>query len=297
MTFGADIELFVVGESGLESAIPIVSGTKHDPLLCGKTMISHDNVAIEFAIPVCSTSEEVVFEVRDAFKHMRDIIGPKRRLIAKPSAIFPEHLLTDPEAQMFGCEPDTDVYNPREMHIAEPPNDGMRSIGAHQHFGHPWLLMGGGVNCIHAAKWLDATVGMLSVLTDPSRSARRRRSLYGQAGCIRYKPYGMEYRTNSPSGLIKSPDVLEHTFDIAKFALGLAMTHVNDGIATDFRVPFIEDNIERALGIDIRATINNCNYGDAARVAIFIEDQFGLGILDVAEEAAGQEEDIMEVWR
>lgn len=257
-------------------------------------MLSHDNVALEFAIPVCNSSHEVEHEIHKALQRSKEASGGLDFLDA-PSAIFPNDLLKSEEAQRFGCDPDYDVYDIKE-NIATPPNDGMRTIGMHLHFGHPFLV-NAPYNVIRFTKWLDATVGIVGVLADPSEAAKRRRRLYGRAGCMRIKEYGDEYRTPSPWPLRSRASVVS-VFDIAQFALDLCMEECEA-----WSLPEREENpncpvldeMQKSLGINVRDTINNMDFANAARWA-FEMDKTGIGLLDLAQESVSNRSSIEQTW-
>ena len=65
---------------------------------------------------------------------------------------------------------------------------------------------------IHLAKLLDSTLGSMFTLLDPDI---KRKKMYGQAGAIRFKPYGIEYRTLSNYWL-SHPHYIKTVFDTAK---------------------------------------------------------------------------------
>jgi hypothetical protein len=58
-------------------------------------------------------------------------------------------------------------------------------------------------------------LGLWSVINDPDT---RRRQLYGKAGAIRFKPYGIEYRTLSNFWLA-DPKLIEKVWDMTAFAI------------------------------------------------------------------------------
>ena len=100
-------------------------------------------------------------------------------------------------ALVFGCEPDynalTGAVNPKPA-AADP---GLRTAGGHVHIGYIEHVPAGmdpeqsknivGVMC-------DYHLGLPSLLIDGDD---RRRELYGKAGAVRLKNYGIEYRTLS----------------------------------------------------------------------------------------------------
>ena len=106
-------------------------------------------------------------------------------------------------ALVFGCEPDynalTGAVNPKPA-AADP---GLRTAGGHVHIGYMDMLPAGmdpeqsknimGVMC-------DYHMGLLSLLLDTDD---RRRELYGKAGAVRLKDYGIEYRTLSNFWIFK----------------------------------------------------------------------------------------------
>ena len=106
-----------------------------------------------------------------------------------------------PEALELGCNPD---YNAWTFDQNRPPDAHVtfRTGSGHVHLG--W-----GENfdlasfdhfdmCARVARQLDYYLGLASLLWDGDN---RRRELYGKAGAMRPKPYGMEYRVLSNAWL------------------------------------------------------------------------------------------------
>jgi len=92
-----------------------------------------------------------------------------------------------PLAFTFGCEPDFNAWTGEENPKPKPPHPFMRSAGGHVHIEtdlDPKLV---GRAC-------DLFMGVPAVLMD---NGAERKKLYGKAGAIRFKPYGVEYRTLS----------------------------------------------------------------------------------------------------
>lgn len=93
-------------------------------------------------------------------------------------------------AQVFGCEPDYNVWlqdvNPRPH--CDNPN--LRSAGGHIHIG----FNSNELDFEEVVKAMDAFVGCEMVTFDKDTN---RRLLYGKAGAFRRKSYGVEYRTAS----------------------------------------------------------------------------------------------------
>lgn len=137
------------------------------------------------------------------------------------------HVFTEEEirsfgegALVFGCEPDfnalTGMKNPRPA----AANPGLRTAGGHVHIGfseitevNPRMQATVGVMC-------DYMLGLPSLLLDGDD---RRRELYGKAGAVRYKDYGIEYRTLSNFWIFEERMrrwVWEQTHKAMEMALG-----------------------------------------------------------------------------
>ena len=95
-----------------------------------------------------------------------------------------------PEAMRFGCSPEVDAYSGEEFRPPSPRTT-LRTGAGHIHIDdevareYPLIL----------AKALDLYLGIPSLLLDTSGAERR--ELYGRAGSIRHKDYGIEYRVLS----------------------------------------------------------------------------------------------------
>lgn len=203
ITLGCDPEFFIVDRDGnLKSSVPLIKGTKEIPLQVNPDVyVMQDNVAIEFGMSPARTEQEWVRKIKDAYKTVEGLLPPGYRLLVIPSAEFPDTELQTPESRLFGCDPDYNAWTKKRNN--PPPDAGsqnLRSCGGHVHVGEAGInsnILKHHMGKMNAVRLLDATVGIQSVVLDNSDAAKRRRELYGKAGCHRPKPYGIEYRTLS----------------------------------------------------------------------------------------------------
>lgn len=167
----------------------------------GGLNIQEDNVLIEFDIAPQSELEKFCSELERGILTCDKLAQEVGHEIVRGvcSHVYSEAEIKSfhPGALVFGCEPDynalTGMANPKPK-AADP---GLRTAGGHVHIGYMDHLPEGidpemsknimGVMC-------DYHLGLPSLLMDPDD---RRRELYGKAGAIRLKPYGIEYRTLS----------------------------------------------------------------------------------------------------
>lgn len=207
-TIGADPEIFLKEDGKAISAFGMVEGTKTEPF---KTMLGAyqvDGMALEFNINPVKTGgyfEEFNLNIIKTIADMKERVNKnsdgKKRYgfnITATQDFDPEYLANQPkEALELGCDPDFNAYT-GEVNPRPDGSVNFRTAAGHIHVG--W-----GANiptdneehreiCNNFVKVLDATVGMFMTYIDRDP---RRRELYGKAGALRYKPYGVEYRTPS----------------------------------------------------------------------------------------------------
>ena len=191
-TIGADPEIFLVDVRGkFISAVGKFGGTKEAPIPLGNFYglhVQEDNVAVEFnTLPVQSAQA-----FQGSIQYALQILTEKAtklelKLAIVPSAEFPDEELQTPQAKTFGCDPDFNVWTLKTNPRPKTTNKNLRSAGGHIHIGYIKDRIGLGRAC-------DLFLGIPSLLFDPDKN---RRLLYGKAGCIRQKTYGIEYRTLS----------------------------------------------------------------------------------------------------
>lgn len=191
ITIGADPELFLVTPNGkFISAIGLIGGTKAMPRGIEKgCAVQEDNVAVEFNIPPATSVDEFIGSINHALEYLTNHVVEKGLLLSvTASKVFDKDQLEHPKAKAFGCTPDMNVWTKQQNDPPKPDKE-LRTCGGHIHFGglkrlDRWQL----------GRWCDMTLALPSVLEDEDT---QRRSMYGKAGCIRIKPYGIEYRTLS----------------------------------------------------------------------------------------------------
>jgi hypothetical protein len=199
---GCDPEVFVKQGGLFKSAFNLIKGDKKNPQKVRSGAVQVDGMALEFNIDPAADENEFLFNVTDVFTQMK-LMVPTYDVVVSPVAHFdPDHLRAQPAAALeLGCDPDfnawTGVSNPR------PDGDRpMRTASGHIHIG--WTDkeniedMGHKNRANMVAKQLDFYLGLASLEYDKDKE---RREMYGKAGAVRYKPYGVEYRTLSNAWL------------------------------------------------------------------------------------------------
>lgn len=195
---GADPECFVKQNGKFVSAFGMIKGDKKNPQKVPKGAVQVDGMALEFNIDPAATEEEFCINIQSVYNQLKAMV-PGYEVVATPVADFSfEYLKGQPkEALELGCDPDFNAWtggiNPRP-----DGNRPMRTASGHVHIGFT-----NGVNpqdanhqyqCNMIGKQMDFYLGLASLFYDGDV---RRREMYGKGGAIRYKPYGVEYRTLS----------------------------------------------------------------------------------------------------
>jgi hypothetical protein len=200
LTFGADPELFVIDPKGeFVSAEGLIPGTKDQPYKVEYGAVQVDGVAAEFNIDPVTNFKDFKRNMLAVQKQLKAMLPSGYDLVCTPTAKFtPEAWAKVPEkSKVLGCSPD---YNAWTKSVNPPPNgtEGVRHAGGHIHIG--WT-QGAETDdsdyvrsCLDLVRQLDWYLGLWSVTQD---SDSLRRQAYGKAGAMRFKPYGVEYRTLS----------------------------------------------------------------------------------------------------
>lgn len=257
---GCDPEIFVKRDGIFQSAHGLIVGDKDNPQKVPFGAVQVDGMALEFNIDPASTESQFVQHVTSVMDTLAKMV-PDYTLAPVPVAHFtPEYIASQPlAARELGCNPDFNAYT-GEANVKPDANRPMRTASGHIHIG--WtegqdIFSPAHISACHAAvKQCDVVLGLASLLYDDDVE---RRSMYGQAGCLRYKSYGVEYRTLSNAWLL-SPERMAWVFRNTKKAMDLLFSG---------RALFVE---AREIGVDIAQIINTSDR-DAAEGLI---RRFGL---------------------
>jgi len=220
VTLGADPELFLEVNGEIISAEGLIGGTKEEPRAISEDghYIQEDNVMIEFNIPPSGSSLDFknnINQVKDYLEALATIHGGKLNISAS-AELDPKHLQTE-QALLFGCDPDLNVHL-KEFNIAPQAGGNLRTCGGHIHIGYENPEQEVSEQIVYA---MDFTLGLESINLDTDD---RRREMYGNAGCFRFKEYGVEYRTLS-NFWIQNDELIEWAYNKTMEAIDL----VNSG--------------------------------------------------------------------
>lgn len=249
---GSDPEAMIIDTTTgkMISAVGLIPGTKENPESIGNgCYIQADNVNVEWCVPPTQDPEDFIKNIRYCVQYTNSILPQGHRVLLRSSHVFDSDQLTTPEALEFGCDADfcvynDDLYKPNEKPAAADPN--LRSCGGHIHLGHPYLSnpqKGAGF----IRNIIEPTLGVALVVLDMDT---RRKELYGKAGAVRYKPYGIEYRT--PSNLwLSSEELVRLTFKII-YDFAPTFSSAN----SPFKILYRDLGPEKATSQYIRSIIN-----------------------------------------
>lgn len=191
-SIGCDPEFFLTQNGSYKAAVGLIGGDKWHPKPIDKDghAILEDNVAVEFNIQPATSYEAFRSSIHKVLEHLRGIL-PGYAFSHSSAVSFPEEELNTPQAQEFGCEPDFDAWLKKVNSKPDAEDKNLRSCGGHIHVGSDIAKE----NPIEVIRAMDVFLGVTSVPLDTEGQLRR--SLYGNPGCFRTKPYGVEYRTLS----------------------------------------------------------------------------------------------------
>lgn len=197
---GSDPELFIVDtkKDKIISSIGLIPGEKgaayHPANLPEGFGLQIDNILAEFNIPPTNNEEDFVTSMNVMKEFIRGFVklkNPDYDILCRASAFVDEDQLQSDEAKLFGCSPDFNAWKLCQNPKPNGDSTNLRSTGCHIHVGFddPTDNI-----CLDLIRTMDLFLGVPSVLLDPDTD---RRKLYGKAGCFRFTPYGVEYRTLS----------------------------------------------------------------------------------------------------
>lgn len=235
---GCDPEVFLLTEEGtFHSAIDTFGGTKHQPReladLGQGFCVQEDNVALEFNIPPSPSKDDFVNNLNRIVNYLADSAKDQFKLqfSTESATIFPKEQLMDIRALEFGCDPDYNAWTGRQNPRPKAANWQLRSAGGHVHVGLQDKL--DKTQKRRLIQLMDLHLGIPATVMD---RGEMRKELYGSAGAMRFKSYGVEYRTLS-NFWIFSPTLNQWVWDATEravhdFECGRDISDLEDIITT-----------------------------------------------------------------
>ncbi len=218
-TLGADPEFFVEHNKQLHSIEGLIGGTKDKPKPIDEHnafKIQEDNVAAEYNIPPCNSKLEFITAIKWPQQVIAQLVGTKNFSIStKASGHFDPNQLQTKQARTFGCDPDYNAWTGEQNRKPHAKDPTFRTCGGHVHIG---LSNKDPLNIMNVIRNMDKYVGVWSILADHDK---KRRELYGKAGCFREQPHGTEYRTMS-NFWIFSDELISEVWDRTQQAVNKA---------------------------------------------------------------------------
>lgn len=131
-TLGADPEIILKNKDEFISAEGLFGGTKANPKFISNEghAIQEDNILVEFNIPPSHSKQEFIDNInycKDYINSICELYGDIE-MSEESFAEFNQKYLQTPQAKLFGCEPDFDVYA-EDVNIPPKPSANTRSAG------------------------------------------------------------------------------------------------------------------------------------------------------------------------
>ena len=200
---GCDPEYFVKKNGQFLSAYGLIQGDKKNPLKVDKGAVQVDGMALEFNIDAAASEQEFVVNINTVLAQLKSMVPDYEHAFVPVAEFGQAYMSTQPkEALELGCDPDFNAWSDgvNDKPDGERP---FRTASGHVHIGWTNGVASGDADhryvCNGLVKELDFYLGLPSLLFDKDT---KRRSMYGKAGCCRYKSYGVEYRTLSNAWLL-----------------------------------------------------------------------------------------------
>lgn len=190
--FGSDAEVFLQTKNGMPfPACGLIGGTKEKPLVLDRDgcAVQEDNVMLEFNTPISASVGDWVRNLDKAMRLAFAKIPPTLEPVFRASMHFDLALLDNPQAQVFGCEPDFNAWTGQQNPRPIPTDPTLRTAAAHVHIS--WDKPEDMEQRMRLIQMADVFVVLPSL---GESEDKERRQLYGKAGAFRPKEYGVEHR-------------------------------------------------------------------------------------------------------
>ena len=214
---GGDIEIFLEKNGIPESSMNYFTST----LIDGQGIYERDGFPIEVKPFYGTCLETRANNIQELLRKIYEICIKNSLSLSSKSKIIVDldkiKESGDKESLILGCSPDINIYNSSINKKKSGEELAVRTAGGHVHLSikeYDWKSLikkqafsinGNKINVIlpsengekiikNIIKWMDLMAGILSVLLDEKTG---RREIYGKAGDIRVKEYGIEYRALS----------------------------------------------------------------------------------------------------
>ena len=193
ITIGNDAEFILTHNDLPVSSVGLLGGTKKIPFPVRLGALQEDNVLAEINIHPAKTVGEWERNINTVVRQLKKKLPKPYSISNLASALYPDQELQCQAAHEFGCDPD---YNAWTGQMNSPPKlpkrlQNLRTAGGHVHIGIEGLNFKEKMQLIQC---LDTLGGIQGILLDTDN---RRKLLYGKAGAMRLKDYGVEWRTPS----------------------------------------------------------------------------------------------------
>lgn len=208
-TIGCDPELFLHDDEGkIVSAVGIIPGTKKEPFKLDGGAVQLDGMAAEINIEPASTFQQFNERLNLVLRQVRGMLPTGYGFSTLPAVTFAQSIMdaTPDSAKELGCDPDYNAWTGAKNEIPDTSKTpGLRTAAGHIHIGWdkdlPPMDPTHFQLCRDLTMQLDWFLGAWSIKLDPDT---QRRKLYGKAGAMRPKSYGVEYRVLSNFWLFSS---------------------------------------------------------------------------------------------
>lgn len=186
-TVGCDPEIFIKEKGRIVSFHNRLNGKVKESIPFGYGRILEDGCSLEFNLPPALSCNEFDTGIDLMLKDIKH----KWDYSEESSYLFDEKEIDSPLCWISGCDTSLNILTNRKTRAIRYC-DGFRAAGGHVHLGwtNPTKQQRRQVGIL-----CDYYLGLPSLLLDKKGSQRRK--LYGKAGDVRIKPYGIEYRTLS----------------------------------------------------------------------------------------------------
>lgn len=197
---GSDPEMFVRTSSGIITSVAGKLGCSKDNKidLAPDVRLQEDNVLAEFDINPQKGFEAFDDNIQRGIDLTNKVLnerGMEAALGISSHVYTPEELQSfHPSAFVFGCTPDFNAFTGQKNPSPVAADKGLRTAGGHVHLGVTGTLEISRQTQMMLGVLCDYFLSLPAVIMDKDT---RRKELYGKASAIRYKDYGIEYRSLS----------------------------------------------------------------------------------------------------